>query len=44
MKYAFFLSGYVMSTADFGYASVSINPAVLRKATSPWKGRNTTSS
>ncbi len=31
MKYAFFLSGYVMSTADFGYASVSINPAVLRQ-------------
>ena len=39
MKYAFFLSGYVMSTADFGYASVSINAAVLREGDITLEGK-----
>ncbi len=43
LKYSFFLSGYVVSSSDFSYASLSLNTAVLRRATSPWKERNTTS-
>ena len=39
MKYAFFLSGYVISSADFSYASISLNTAVLREGDITLEGK-----
>jgi hypothetical protein len=39
LRYAFFLSGYVMSSADFGYASLTLNTAVLRQGDITLEGK-----